>query len=58
MEVPVHDQMTIADAAGKFKCTIRIPYGYGPITLLAAGFGSNGKARYLGAHTQVIRAPR
>jgi hypothetical protein len=48
----------VADATGAFRCTVRIPDGYGYKVLVAAGLGSNGKPRYLGARTQVIYPPR
>ncbi|MDQ1722668.1 MAG: hypothetical protein QOI26_2402, partial [Pseudonocardiales bacterium] len=44
---------TMADSAGKFSITIVVGAKTGSKTVIAAGLGANGKARYLGAYTVV-----
>ncbi|MDQ1744256.1 MAG: hypothetical protein QOE23_2595, partial [Pseudonocardiales bacterium] len=42
-----------ADAAGKFRIPVTVANNTGSKTVMSAGIGSNGKARYLGADTVV-----
>jgi hypothetical protein len=42
-----------ADAAGKFSIPVRVPNNTGSKTIMSAGIGSDGKARYLSADTVV-----